>query len=156
MMEFTPENKKRFEAILMRYPTKLAALLPTLWLAQDQFGYISNECMEYVAHLLETSPVHVYSVTTFYTMFHRRPVGKYHLQVCRTLSCALAGSENILNHLKTKLEINEGEISKNGKFSLCTMECLASCDTGPAMMVNEKYVEKLTVEKVDRLIQELK
>lgn len=153
-MKFTSENQKKFEELLTHYPNKQAALLPTLWLVQDQEGYISGEAMEHVAGLLEVSPAHVYGVVTFYTMYHQKPVGKYHLQVCRTLSCALAGSENILEHLKKKLKIEENQTT--GKFSLCTVECLASCGTGPAMMVNEKYYENLTAEKVDKILGELK
>lgn len=153
-MKFTSENQKKFDELLTHYPTKQAALLPVLWLVQDQEGYISGEAMEYVAGLLDVSPAHVYGVVTFYTMYHQKPVGKYHLQVCRTLSCALAGSETILEHLKKKLKIEENQTT--GKFSLCTVECLASCGTGPAMMVNEKYYENLTVEKVDKILGELK
>lgn len=152
-MEFTPENKKKFDELLPRYPTKKAALLPTLWLVQDQYGFISQEAMEYVAHLLDVSPAHVYSVVTFYTMFHQKPVGKFHFQVCRTLSCALLGSETILEHLKKKLQIQENQVTKDGKFSLCTVECLASCGTGPAVMINESYYENLTPGKVDEILK---
>ena len=156
MKEFTPENKKKLDEILTHYPTKKAALLPALWLAQGQFSYLSLETMEYVAGLLDVSPAHVYSVATFYTMFHLKPVGKHHLQVCRTLSCALMGSDNILEHLKKKLKIQENEVTPDGKFSLCTVECLASCGTGPAMMVNEKYHEGLNPKKVDDILANLK
>lgn len=157
MPTFTPENKKKFDEYLTRYPTKQAALLPALWLAQDQFGSLSMEALEYVAGLLDLSPVHVYSVATFYTMFHvdKKP-GKHHLQVCRTLSCALMGSENIIDHLKKKLKIEEGEVTPDEKFSLCTVECLASCGTGPMMMVNEAYHENLTPEKIDKIVDSLK
>lgn len=155
-MEFSVNNKAKLDEILMRYPTKQAALLPALWLAQKQFGYLSLETLEYVAGLLDISPAHVYGVATFYTMFHLKPVGRHHLQVCRTLSCALMGSENILNHLKRKLNIGENEMTPDGKYSLCTVECLASCGTGPAMMVNEKYHEGLTTKKVDEILAGLK
>lgn len=156
MTAFTPENKKKLDEILTHYPTKQAALLPALWLAQEQFGYLSLETMKYVAELLEISPAHVYSVATFYTMFHLKPVGKHHLQVCRTLSCALMGSDNIVEHLKKKLKIQDNEVTPDGKFSLCQVECLASCGTGPAMMVNEKYYEALTPKKVDEILATLK
>jgi len=156
MISFNTENKNKFDDILTRYPNKQAAILPTLWLAQEQFGYLSNETMAYVAELLDLSAVHVYSVATFYTMFNLKPVGKHHLQFCRTLSCALRGSENIIDHVKKKLKIDEGETTADGKFSLCTVECLASCGTAPAMMINEKYYEDLTPEKVDKILAELK
>lgn len=155
-MEFNTENKKKFDEILTRYPTKQAAILPTLWLAQGQFSVLTGEVLEYVAGLLDLTPAHVYGVASFYTMFNLKPVGRYHLQVCRTLSCALLGSERIVDYLKTKLKIKEGETTPDGKFSLCTVECLASCGTGPSMMVNEKYFENLTPERVDQLLNGLK
>lgn len=153
--EFTPENKKSFDETLARYPNKMAALLPTLWIAQRQHGYLPLEAQEYVAKLLDLSPAHVYGVVTFYTMFKVKPVGKYHLQVCRTLSCALRGGENIIRRVKERCKIKDGEVTKDGRFSLEEMECLASCGTAPAMMVNEAYFENLTVEKVDELLDRL-
>ena len=99
---FNEKNLKKCDAILKCYPNKQAALLPVLWLAQKQQGYLPLDAQEYVAQLLDLSPVHVYGVTTFYTMFKTKPVGKYHLQLCRTLSCALVGMENIGHHLKEK------------------------------------------------------
>ena len=102
---FNEKNLKEFDAVLKRYPTKQAVLLPALWLAQKQQGYLPLDAQEYVAQLLDLSPVHVYGVATFYTMFKTKPVGKYHLQLCRTLSCALVGAENILNHLKEKISL---------------------------------------------------
>ncbi len=156
MIEFSTQTKKKLEECLTHYPTRQAALLPTLWLAQEEFGTVTLEVMEYVAGLLDISPAHVYSVATFYTMFHLKPVGKYHLQVCRTLSCALMGGERILDHLKKRLGIEEGEVTPNGKFSLCAVECLASCGTAPAMMINEKYYENLDVQKVEKILDELK
>ena len=154
-IEFTPENKKNFDTLLTRYPTKKAAILPTLWMVQKQYGFISDEAMEYVGKLLDLSPVHVLSVVTFYTMFNRKPTGKHHLQVCRTLSCAMMGAESLVDHLKTKLKIKEGETTRDGKFSLCTVECLGSCGTAPAMMINEAYHENLTAEKLDKILAEL-
>lgn len=147
---------KKMEEILTHYPTRQAALLPALWLAQDQFGHLSSETLEYVAGLLGLSPAHVYGVTTFYTMFHLKPVGKHHIQLCRTLSCALRGSENILEYVKGKLRIGEGQVTPDGKFSLCTVECLASCGTAPTMMINRTYYENLTSKKVDEILENLK
>lgn len=156
MISFTQENQRKFEHLLTRYPNKKAALLPTLWLVQEQYGFISRDAMEFVAKILDLAPAHVYSVVTFYTMYHQKPVGKHHIQVCRTLSCALGGGEKILDHLKTKLKVKENEVTLDGKFSVCGVECLASCGTAPALMINEKYYENLSVEKVDQLLNELK
>lgn len=155
-MEFTPENRKKVDEILKRYPTKRAALLPVLWLAQDQFGHLSHDVQAYVAGLLDVSPAHVYGVVTFYTMFHQKPVGRLHIQLCRTLSCALMGSENLLEHIKGKLGIGENETTRDGRFSLCTVECLASCGTGPAIMINEKYFENVTPKKFDEIVEKMR
>lgn len=155
--EFTSENKKEFEKILARYPNKMAATLPVLWLVLKQNDHISLEAQEYVAKLLDVTPAHVYGVVTFYTMFRVRskPTGKYHLGVCRTLSCALSGGEDIIRHIEKRYHIRDGEVTKDGKFSIEEMECLGSCGTAPAMMVNEAYFEKLTPEKVDQLLDKL-
>ncbi len=154
--KFTTDTQQKFETLLTKYPTKQAALLPTLWLAQKQNGHLSLEVQEYVANLLNLSPVHVRGVVSFYTMYKEKPVGKYHLQVCRTLSCALVGCESIIRHLEDKHHIKSGETTSDGLFSLEEVECLASCGTGPVMQVNEGYFEHLNPEKVDQLIQKLK
>jgi len=153
--ELNPKNRKVFDEILTRYPNKKAALLPALWLAQNQHGYLPLDVQEYVANLLNLSPAHVYGVVSFYTMFKKKPVGKYHLGVCRTLSCALCGGEKIIEHLIKRFGIKNGEVTRDGKFSLEEMECLASCGTAPVMMVNEAYFENLTIEKVDKLLDKL-
>ena len=155
MIEFTPENKKTFDETLRRYPTKRAALLPILWLAQKQFGWISQPVMEYVGTLLDLPPVKVYEVVTFYTMFQKRPVGKYHFQVCRTLSCELCGKDEILRRLKEKLGVGVGETSPDGRFTITEVECLGSCGTAPMLQLNEDFHENLTVEKVDEMVKGL-
>ncbi len=152
---FTPENQKKFEDLLTKYPNKKAALLPTLWLAQNQNGHLSLEVQEYVAGLIGVSPVHVHGVVTFYTMYKEKPVGKYHLQVCRTLSCALNGCESVIKKLEDTLKIKHGEVTSDGKFSLELVECLASCGSGPVIQVNETYVENINLQKVDELLNSL-
>ncbi|MFO1518133.1 MAG: NADH-quinone oxidoreductase subunit NuoE [bacterium] len=154
-IEFTPDNKKKLEETLTRYPTKRAALLPTLWIAQQQFGWISQEVMEYVGKLLDLPPIKVYEVVTFYTMFQQKPVGKYHFQVCRTLSCELCGKGEILNHLKKKLNIGVGETTPDGRFSLVEVECLGSCGTAPMLQLNDDFHENLTVERIDEILKGL-
>lgn len=156
MLEFTAENKNKIADLLTRYPTKQAALLPVLWVAQDQFKTLTNDILELVATTLSLSPVHVYSVASFYTMYNLKPVGKYNIQMCRTLSCALNGSENILEYIKQKLKVEEGQTTPDGKFSVCGVECLASCGTAPTMMINEAYYENLTEAKVDQILANLK
>lgn len=151
-VKFSDQRWAELQEILTHYPNCEAALLPALWLAQYEFGTLTPEVLEYVATLLDISPAKVYGVCSFYTMLHTRPVGKYHIQVCRTLSCALVGSENILHHLQKKLGIAEGQMTPDGKFSLATVECLASCGSGPMMQVGETYYENLTLQKIDELL----
>ena len=153
---FNDNTETTFQETLKKYPNKQAALLPTLWLAQKQNGHLSLEVQEYVASRLELSPVHVHGVVTFYTMYKEKPTGKFHLQVCRTLSCALNGCEKIINHLGEKHGIKTGEITDDGMFSLEQVECLASCGTGAMMQVNETYLENLTTDKVDQILEKLK
>ncbi len=150
---FDENNEKRFQDTLKKYPTKTAALLPTLWLAMGQNGYLTEEILEYVAGRLDLSPVHVYAVAEFYTMFHTEPVGEYHLQLCRNLSCTLNGSDDLLAHLADKHGIFPGQITDDGTFSLELVECLGSCGTAPVMRVNDVYCENLTIEKLDRIIE---
>ena len=152
---FTPENKKIFDDLLTKYPVKQAALLPALWLAQKQNKYISDEAKEYIAGLLGLTPAEVHGVMTFYTMYKDKPIGKYHLQICRTLSCALRGAETIIDHVQNKLKIKPGQTTPDGLFSIELVECLASCGTAPAIQINEAYCENLTTEKVDQILDKL-
>jgi len=155
-VEFSQETLKRFGEIVGRYPKKDAAMLPVLHLAQREFGYLSPEAIEYVAELMDVSPARVYGVVTFYTMLNMKPIGKYHIQVCRTLPCALVGAEKITTLLKSKLGLQAGETTPDGKFTLSEVECLASCGTGPMMQINDDYYENLSKEKVEEILKNLK
>ncbi|OGP21660.1 MAG: hypothetical protein A2038_06995 [Deltaproteobacteria bacterium GWA2_57_13] len=155
-LEFSPEARKRFAEIVGRYPKKEAAMLPVLYLAQAEFGYLGTDAIEYVAKIMGVSTARVYGVVTFYTMLNMKPIGRHHIQVCRTLPCALAGAEKITALIKAKLGIDAGETTSDGKFSLLEVECLASCGTGPMMQVNEDYHENLTEERVTEILQSLK
>jgi NADH-quinone oxidoreductase subunit E len=157
-VRFSPAAEAKFEEIVRRYPVRRAAILPTLWLAQEEFGYISPEVTVYVAELLGLSPAFVGSVASFYTMFYKRPMGAFHVQVCTNLSCALVGADRILQCLERRLGITVGETTPDGAFSLSEVECLASCGTAPMMQINDDYWENLTpertVEIIDRLARE--
>lgn len=134
----------------------MAALLPVLWIAQEQFGWISEEVMHYVAGLLDLPYNHVLGVVTFYTMYNRQPVGKYHIQVCANVSCMLRGSDNLIEHLEHRLGINVGGTTSDRLFTLSEVECLGSCGTAPMMQVNNDYYEDLSREKLDNLIEEFR
>jgi NADH-quinone oxidoreductase subunit E len=154
-VEFSQEAYSIFQDTLKRYPTKKAALLPILHQAQKEFGYISQEAVEYVAGLLELTPAEVEGVVTFYTMYFRKQMGKHVIQVCGTLSCSLLGSKHIVEHISKKLNIEPGETTEDDKFSLLKVECLGSCGTAPMMQINEDYYEDLTAEKVDEILDKL-
>jgi NADH-quinone oxidoreductase E subunit len=155
-MQFNAASKAEFDALLTRYPTKEAALLPALWLVQRQEGWISEESMEYVAGLLDISPVKVFSVVSFYTMFYTRPMGRHVIQVCRNLSCSLLGAREMIRHIEERIGASVGETTADGRYSLLTVECLGSCGTAPMMQVNDDYHENLTRERVDALLAEMK
>jgi NADH-quinone oxidoreductase subunit E len=150
------DRERELDAILPRYPTKMAACLSALHLCQDQQGYIDDEATIYVAHKLDLPPAHVKGVVTFYTLYNQKPVGKHQVWVCRTLPCALRGSGKILEHCEKRLGIHAGETSADGKVTLRTAECLASCGTAPMMQVDKEYHENLTFEKVDEILERLR
>ena len=154
-MEFSAEKQQEFEKLLPRYPVKEAATLPTLRLAQEEFGYISSDVIEFVAGLLELPPARVRAVATFYTMYDKRPVGRHHVQVCQNLSCSLMGAESILSHLEKKLGIKAGQTSSDKRFTLSRVECLGACGTAPVMQINDDYYEDLTPEKVASILEGL-
>ena len=150
-----PEFEQRVDAIVAKYPHAKAATLPVLWEVQKEKGWIDAESEIWVAERLGTTPAHVHGVVTFYTMYKQKPSGRHHIQVCTTLSCMLRGSDEIVEHLKSKLGIAEGETTPDGKFSLVRVECLGSCGTAPMLQLNDDYHENLTREQVDALLDGL-
>lgn len=154
--KFTPEEKTQLKEIIAKYPDPKAATLPALWLAQKRFGWVSNEVCSAVAQELDLPPAHVLGVSTFYTMFNKKPTGKYLIQVCATLSCSLMGAEHVFEYLSKKLGIKAGETTPDSKFALMKVECLASCGTAPMMQINDDYYENLTEEKIDQILNSLR
>ena len=155
-LAFSPESHKRFEETVARYPKKEAAILPVLYLAQQEFGYLGQEAIEYVAQLMGQSTARVQGVVSFYTMLNTKPIGRHHIQVCRTLPCALRGAEQLTGFIKKTLGIEVGQTTDDGRFTLSEVECLASCGTAPMMQVNDDYYENLTDEKVTEILASLK
>ncbi len=153
---FSPENEKKLDEIITHYPVKRSAILPALYIAQEEHGYVTDDDIKYLAGRLDLRVNEVEEIVTFYTMYSRKPVGKYKLQVCRTLSCWLMGAEQIIEHLEHKLHCNVNETTKDGKFTLQEVECLGYCDLAPCLQVNFDYYEKTSVEAVDKLIDGLK
>ena len=151
----TPERDKELDEILTRYPTRMAACIPALHLCQDQAGWISEEAILWVATRLDLPPSHVKGVVTFYTLFNQHPVGKHQLWVCRTLPCALRGAGDVLAHCEKRLGIKPGETTSDGKITLRTAECLASCSTATMIQVDKTYHENLTLPQVDQILDRL-
>jgi NADH-quinone oxidoreductase E subunit len=154
--KFSAKNLKKIEEILPKYPSKKPAVMPVLYLAQDQNGWISQEVMEEVARVLDMHPEEVLGVVTFYTMYHQKPMGKYHIQVCTNVSCMLRGAYDIYDKVKEKLDIDNMEVTKDQMFSIEEVECMGSCGTAPMIAVNEDYYENLTKEKMLEIITSLK
>jgi NADH-quinone oxidoreductase E subunit len=152
---FPPEALARIDRILARYPTRQAALLPVLWVAQETWGWISREAAEEVARLLGLPPAHVDGVLTFYTMYNLAPPGRHLLQFCTSISCHLAGAEKLVDRCRRRLNIDVEETTPDGKFTLVEVECIAGCDRAPSMMVNDEYHEPMNEQKLDRLLDEL-
>jgi NADH-quinone oxidoreductase subunit E len=150
------ELRERMEVIAARFPQRLSAIIPILYLVQEHYGYVTKEGMEVAAEVLGTTPAYVDSVASFYTMFYRQPVGRYILQVCRTLPCALMGAEGIIAYVQEKLGIKPGETTPDQQFTLETVECLAACHVAPLMMVNQVYKVQLDQAKLDTIIDECK
>lgn len=154
--EWPAEKLDEVQDILSRYPTRKAAVMPLLWLAQDLWGWLDLDVMRLVARTIDVPPSHVHAVASFYTMFKKAPTGKYLIQVCHTLSCALVGADRIVEHLERTLEVDEHGNSRDGLFTVMRVECLASCGSAPMMQVNEHYYERLTPQVVDQIIAGLR
>ncbi len=148
-------TRGRIEALRQRYPEARSALIPSLHLAQQEVGSITHDVMRELAGIFKLSPNEVYEVVSFYTMFYKKPVGKYVLQVCTNISCLLCNCEAIMAHLQRRLGIKPGETTPDGRFTLLEVECLASCGTAPVVQINEEYHEELTIEKLDRILDSL-
>ena len=150
------EREREMNDILARYPNKMAACIPVLHLCQDaNDNWVNDDVIRFVAERLGLSAAHVKGVVTFYTLFNQKPVGKHQVWVCRTLSCALRGSDAVLARCEKKLGVHAGETTKDGRVTLRTAECLASCGTAPMMQVDKAYYENLTLEEVDRILDRL-
>jgi NADH-quinone oxidoreductase subunit E len=156
-MNFSEQKLKEVDQIIARYPAgkQKSALLPVLHMAQQEFGgWLDVPVMDYVASLLKLEPIEVYEVATFYSMYNLKPVGRYMFEVCQTGPCMLRGSDEIIHYIYEKLGIRPGETTKDGLFTLKTVECLGACGYAPMMQMGKTFREHLTKEKVDGIIDE--
>jgi NADH-quinone oxidoreductase E subunit len=147
---------QRIEELKKRYQHPQAVLLEALWMWQEEYGWISEEGMKYVAEKLGVPYHHVYGVVTFYTMYNRAPVGRHKIEVCTNVSCMLRGSERILRHIEGTLEVSVGGTTSDERFTLVEAECLGSCGTAPMMQVGDEYYENLDEKKVEKILGELR
>jgi NADH-quinone oxidoreductase subunit E len=153
--EFTPEQLAEVRRLQSLYPNPRGALLPVLHMAQDTFGHVSLEVEEYVASLFSLSPAHVHEVVTFYTLYFQHPKGRHVIAVCHNLSCHLAGASGIVAQLRSRLGIDVGETTGDGRVTLLAVECLCACEAAPMMQVDDRYEVNLTPDKVDRILESL-
>jgi NADH-quinone oxidoreductase E subunit len=153
---FEGEYKARLDKILTRYPTKRAALLPALALAQEIRGHVSPESMDRVAEVLDLSPAYVRGVATFYTMYNKRPVGRYLVQVCTNISCNLCGADEVIEAFLKYTDTELGETSEDGDFTTIEAECLAACGFPTCVQINSRYYENVTPQEVPRIVEHLK
>jgi NADH-quinone oxidoreductase subunit F len=154
-MELSPKLAAKFEQLQNAYPVKRSGLIPMLMYAQDEFGYITDEIIHEIARRLDLRPVQVEETLEYYSMLHRKPIGKHHVQVCTNVACMLRGGTELLEHAKKRLEIGNRETTKDGMFSLEEVECIGACTGAPAMQVNYDFYENVTTRNFDRLIEEL-
>jgi len=153
---FEAGDKERIAELLRRYPTRRAALLPVLHIAQRRCGgWLPDAAIEAVAAVLELPPAEVYGVVTFYDLFHQKPVGRHRIRVCTNLSCQLRGADEVMEILADELGVGENAVTADGRCSYVHFECLGSCDTAPMMMVDDAYHEKLTPGRVREIVREL-
>jgi NADH-quinone oxidoreductase subunit E len=160
-LSFSAEAEAKFQKELTKYPNKRAALLPTLYIAQAEFGHLSVDVMNYVAERLELPPSKVLQVATFYTMYHKQPAGRHHIEVCTSVPCCMMGGYKLVRFLEHELGIQRGEVTDDGRFSLAEADCLAGCGHAPLLQINSMYFENLMgpdgeidADKVRRVLEE--
>lgn len=156
--EFSPEIVEEMKSHLTKYPADRtrSALIPMLFVIQRERGWIDNPGVNFLAKFLDLEVTDVWETATFYSMFNLRPVGRHHIQICKTLSCKIMGEPEITEHICSKLGIHAGETTEDGKFTVSLVECLGSCGTAPMMQIGFDYHEDLTTEKVDKILDSLK
>ena len=155
-MNLKADTLRKIEEVIPHYPVKRSAVLPLLHLIQEEVGYISREAQEWIAAKLELQPINVYEVVTFYPMFRQKPIGRRHIKVCRTLSCALTGGYKTCQTFEEEFNTHRGEISPDGEVTIEFVECLASCGTAPVVMIDDDLHEKVDTAKAKQLSEQIK
>lgn len=155
-LAFSSASKAKIAELLGRYRDRRAALIPALWVAQREFGWVSTEAMQLVAAELDIPEAWVYSTATFYTMFHKRPIGRTHIQICTNIACYLRGADDLMDVVKEELGIGHGQTTDDGRFTCESVQCLAACGYGPALQINEDDHFNVTPAQMRELVAGLK
>ncbi|HWA08987.1 MAG TPA: NAD(P)H-dependent oxidoreductase subunit E [Opitutaceae bacterium] len=155
-MNLKPETLKSIDEVITHYPSKRSATLPLLHLIQEDVGFIPEEAIPWIAAKLEIQPINVYEVVTFYPMFRRQPIGRRHIKVCRTLSCALMGGYKTCAAFEREFNTHRGEVSADGEVTIDFVECLASCGTAPVVLIDDDLHEKVDLAKAKQLSDQIK
>lgn len=155
-MNLKPETLRQIDEVITHYPVKRSATLPLLHLIQEDVGYIAPEAIEWVAAKLELQPINVYEVVTFYPMFRQKPIGRRHIKVCRTLSCALRGGYKTCETFEKEFNTHRGEVSPDGEVTVEFVECLASCGTAPVVLIDDDLHENVDCAKAKQLADQIK
>lgn len=156
MSRFSSENERLALEIIGRYPRPKSALIPLLHLAQEQHGWVTDEAMAHIAELVDVSPAEVLGTCSFYEMFKRHPVGEYHVNICHGISCHLLGADELLQHAEASLGVKDGGTTDDGKFTVEGVECIAACTEAPCLQVNYRYVNKVTHDYFDELVDDIR
>jgi NADH-quinone oxidoreductase E subunit len=152
-LSFSKAALAEIKELCTHYPDRRSAVMGVLYIAQKEFGWMKKEVMDLVAETLKIPVFQVWEVVSFYTLYHRQPVGKFHLQVCNNISCTLRGSQSLVDAIRNKYQISNGETSKNGLFTITEVECLGSCGTAPVIQINEDYYENMDVKKLEEFFK---
>lgn len=154
-IEFTTEELAKIDRLKSLYPDTKSAIMPLLWMSQKKWGWLSPNVMKLVAETLNLPYSHVFGVASFYTMYFKKPMGRYHVQVCTNVSCMLRGGEKLYDHVSQRYGISHNQRTPDGKFSLEEVECMGACGGAPMVAINEDYHENITIEDLDRLLDSL-
>lgn len=158
MFQLSKDGLEFVKKELKRYETPRSAIIPSLYLAQkENGGWISPDVVKHLSDVMTIPMSQINEVLTFYTMFNKKPVGKHHIQICCNITCAMKGGHELVDNLCDKLGVSDGEMTKDGRFTISRVECLGSCDTAPVLQINiDDYTENITPQKLDQMISELK
>ena len=155
LRDLSPLAEAKIKDLITKYPAKKSAVMPALYIAQEELGWISPDAVEWVSARLDLPRAHVFEVASFYTMYYKKPVGRYHVQVCRTLSCHILGAQKLVQGLKERFSLSAGDVSADGMWSYEEVECLGSCGTAPMCQINDRFFENLSPERLNEILDQI-